>query len=99
MHDVTMLITEDLHLDVFGRVDKLLKKNCFVAECGFRFPLCFIKQLLKTFFASRHAHAPTTATCSGLDHYRETYVLRFPESGRIIREIFFAVLNERYLYF
>ena len=64
-----MHVTQQLHLDVTGSLDKLLHKNTGAAKRGLAFTLCTFKSHGQLIFTVHHPHASATAAVSRLEHH------------------------------
>ena len=91
MHDVAVLITEDLHFDVARREDILLDKHMRVAECALRFTLAGGERLLEIDMAVNPAHALAAAARDRLDqHGIADLVGLFLEEGGVLNRTMVA---------
>ena len=66
-----MLVAEDLHLDVPGRVQVALQEHGAVAERGRRLPLGAGHRAGQVSLVADHPHAPAAAAERRLDQHRE----------------------------
>lgn len=67
VHDVAMVVTEELHLDVLGLVEEALDEDGAVAEGGLCLGRGALEVLLQRFLVADHTHATATASVGGLD--------------------------------
>ena len=83
VHDIAMLVSEDLDLDVFGAGNVAFEENCRIAKRILRLVLCLAQKALQKRGLFHHPHATTTAAEGSLDDQRKTNFVRCLE--RLIR--------------
>lgn len=72
MHNVTMVISEELDLNVLGLVQEAFHEDCAIAKGRLCLGCGSLERLLQTCLIAHHSHATTTAAVSGLDDNGET---------------------------
>src|SRR5262245_19339117 len=70
MHEVAVMVADDLELDVARRLEILLDVDVAQTECGFGFALRRLECVRKIRRALDDAHAAATAAGGGFDDYR-----------------------------
>ena len=77
--DVSVLVAEDLHFDVFGALDVALEEDGVVSEGILRFFLGFFEAGLELGRFFDDAHAATAATEGGFDDEGKADLMRYRE--------------------
>jgi hypothetical protein len=67
---VAMLVTKDLHLDVFGARDVFLKEYCWIAKGAARLGLRFVEQVREIARLVHDPHSASAAAFAALDCFR-----------------------------
>ena len=72
MHDIAVLVAEDLHLDMAGAFHQLFEIDLVLAESGLGLALGDDHVVHELRFVADHAHAAATAAPRRLEHHRVT---------------------------
>ena len=72
MHQIAMLIAQQLNFDMLCPADELFQKDFRTAERGSRFVSSRLKGLIKLGCRAHRPHAATATTFGRLDHHRKT---------------------------
>src|SRR5436309_15709244 len=75
MDNITEVVAQQLHFDVFWLIQKPFNKNCSIAKCRLRLRGSSFKGVLQAFLVAHNTHASASAAKGCLDDDRKAILV------------------------